>query len=161
MLRDEYTAQLLNCTWLKQACKNIGKDYHEDLYQEFWIIFLSFSEDKLATINNLRFFCVRILLNITNDKTDRVLRRNKDAELPVNISDEINEHESIFEKCDVKQLKEAILNKLPMYERCLFRLHENGMSMRHISRETKIDIREIMTRINTIKTIIRDAATHI
>ena len=156
-MKDEYTRELLNCKWLKEACRNIGKDYHEDLYQEFWVIFLSFSNEKLESIRNLRFFCVRILLNISNDKSDRWLKRNVHSELPENLCIEQPDQltDSVF------KLKEAIINRLPMYERVLFRLHERGMSYRAIASDTGIDRNEVRNRLNQVKEIIKNAANHI
>lgn len=157
MLRDEYSKQLIVCKWLKEACRNIGKDYAEDLEQEFWILFLSISEQKLAQIRDIRFFCVRILININAER----FRKKRVRTVSLEVSKE--PHQSDYDPTTdrLHSLKNAIINRLPFYERVLFKLVESGKSYRDIERETKISRIEIAKTINRIKIILKNAETYI
>lgn len=157
MNRDEAISILQKCTWLDHACKNIGNEYWEDLRQEFWIAWLYSTCPEFKSENDLKFYCVRILLNMANDKSDRFIRRNSIDSIEADIIAD----EPCQAKEDIFKLKEAILNKLPMYERVLFKLHESGMSYRKITNEVKINRKEVGRVISEIKDIMKDAAKYI
>lgn len=156
MNRDEAISILQKCTWLDQACKNIGNEYWEDLRQEFWIAFLQAKPQEFQHENNLKFYSIRIILNLKNDPSDRYIKKNNPTKIDGDIIDSIeNNNHSLFE------LKDAIINRMPMYERCLFRLHESGQSIRKIHRNTGIDRTELSRVINHVKETIKDAAKYI
>ena len=175
MNREKCIQILLNANWVDTACINIGKTEWEELRQQFWLSILELpkkSFDKIGeTENDLKFYSVRIIMNLasyTNPRKDSL--KNIISQKNIEATENIAKYEVIEDPYDVeldiltekkKDLKNAITNKLPLYERVIYQLHENGKSCRQISRETTIHRLEINNVINRIKTTIRDAATNI
>ncbi len=170
MNREDAIEHLLNCQWLNIACKSVGKKDWEDLRQLFWLEVLQIPNESFVNIldeNKLRFYCVRILINLMSTQSrgkntvHNTLRPKK-----LDFHEDCNKFEIELIEYDIStdnrlELKDAIINQLPMYERVIFKLHESGKSMRQISNETKICRAEINKVIKSIKTTIRDAATNI
>lgn len=151
MTKTEVIQTLTTCDWLEQACKNIGRHNWEELRQEFWLKILSTDDRYFERIRDIRFYCIRVLYSVKAD-----IHRAESKTVPEPVSSDYNH--------DIDRaimLKESILGKLPMYERVLYRFNEQGMSLRKIAKETRIDRNEISQTINRVKEIIADIPKHI
>lgn len=174
MTKSEATDILLNCEWLDEACKRIGKQNWEDLRQTFWTKILEQPDDVFTRIRDLRFFSIRIIMNANYD-LGRYVKRGFLSDIlntrPILMSDDITEKIHIdftelaahveypcfdIEMVDTLTEKEQALGKLPFYDRVIFKLHEKGVSCRAIAKETQINRNEINATINRVKQYIAE-----
>lgn len=150
MTKAEAVHELQTCKWLDAACRNIGKSDWEELRQEFWVQTLEAPESRFTKIRDLRFYCVRVLLNIRSNNGKGVVHDSLNVAAVT-----AHEYDPYLDRCHL--LKSAILARLPMYDRVLFQLHEKGFSKKKIHRETGIHHKEVGDTINRVSQLIKDA----
>lgn len=143
--KAEAIQTLLNCDWLEQACKNIGKSDWEELRQEFWIKVLELPETTFTNIREIKFFCVRLMINTYTDKWHRKVKPNGSYHL----EDYVSQESPGIEQMVIQ--KDNLLGGIPMYDRVIFKLHERGVSARKIAKFTNINRTEVSSTINRVK----------
>lgn len=188
LTKTEVISELTTCKWLDQACKNIGKEYWEDLRQEFLLAVLEMPDIKIQAVRELRFWGVRVLENLFKPALisgtyypkplARLFNANNYKEIPfyersrpgapendahtilkavmnMPLEDEYDtEFDSAMEK------KEHLLNQLPIYERRMYKLHEDGMSKRAIAEHTDIHRTEVTKRVRIVKKLIKESCKY-
>jgi len=147
--KPEVIQELQKCTWLDQACRNIGGTDWQELRQEFWLRIFEAKEAIFPPIRDVRFYSVKVLQSI-QFKSNREIDRYSGTLS----QDEVQDTD--YTAHQLHDLKDAILNRLPFYERVLFQLHEKGMSYRKISVSTRIDRGEVSMTLNKVKKILKN-----
>jgi hypothetical protein len=172
--KPEAIQTLLECDWLDEACKNIGKSDWEELRQRFWARILEQTETTFERIRDLRFYCVRAIMNEQHDfnaekkrhtVSENLAMHSQAANIDEHLSGEPHTHldldkleniqsEYQYEVDNAIQEKDAVIGKIPMYDRVIFKLHEKGFSCRAIARYTDINRNEINATVNRVKQYI-------
>src|SRR5689334_14080093 len=167
LTKQEAINELLSANWLEDACARIGGHDMEDLRQELWVKILSLPDNYFDNIRSMRFFCVRVLMNISADGM-RAKKKYTLSELIPQYKHQYTggttlhfdfenlphqptdmEYEGLF------QQKQDALGSLPFYDRVIWNLHERGVSNRELSRYTGICRNDINAVIRRVKEHIK------
>lgn len=170
MQRNEILNYLAKQPYVKEAAFRIAKnkDIAEDLFQEFWIVIGQKSEEQLQQVYDneaLRWYTVRIMVLIMNGANGRS-RFHKDftwktdslpehiENIPFNEYDEEN-HQTMtacieLTADDYNELSKQ-LSRSSWYIRAMWEQYCKCLNKHRMSKETKINWREIRTIIETVK----------
>lgn len=161
--RNKILEKLYTSRELKEALNKMHpEELRDDLRQEIFVALCEMPDDKLIALEksgHLRFYAVRIMLNMIQSKTSRFYYKyRKPSHEPYNDSfdtqDEPEQCEHEFEQKITKITEE--LEAMHWYKKDLFDLYlKNGCNASAVSRQTKIPIRSIYHTIKEVKEHIK------
>lgn len=154
MTKMEAIENLAHCTWLDTACRNIAPQNWQDLRQDFFVKMISLEDAYFVKIRDLRVFSIRVLINMQGTVYRKKAKQphKVDIDNHPNVAHEDQDHNELLKLA----AKDYIIERLPMYERIMWNMHENGMSMNAIHKETTIPRSEVNRTINQIKSLIKE-----
>ena len=164
MTKAEIIAELYSSQEMADALAKMNpEDLREDLRQEIFVALCEMDDSRIITLHTnkqLKFFAVRIMLNMIQSKTSRFFYKfRRGAYDPYHESHDKAEDEPECEETFSKRY-EAVCDELGTmywYKRELFRLYvESGCNAAKVSRETKIPIRSVYHTIKEVKDQIKN-----
>ena len=167
MTRDDICENLARAIWLRDACKNIGGDLADDLFQEFFVVVCSKPDEEIEKIHAdgyLTWWSIRILVRLFHgngkQRFYRDFRKPTDT-LPDNLhqapEDEYDEDEFIRQISALNTASDMFArvahdnNRSDWYVRILWEQYAKVRSIKQIARDADINFREVQKIINAMK----------
>jgi RNA polymerase sigma factor (sigma-70 family) len=134
----ELVSIILNNKIYFETCKNINKNYAEDIYQEVIEQLLTMPIERLPTKEYLQFwfYCTARNIISQNGKLGKLISKDFATDIQFEIIEIETENEEVFE-FDVKQI-ETFLLSLNEFENRIVLLYSQYKSMRKISQMSGI-----------------------
>jgi hypothetical protein len=160
--RDDILSELSKEAWLHEACQNIGGILSDDLKQELFIILCAKSNEEIEQIHTggyLRYYCIRLLIRLHDGNGRQKFHRQfrtVSHSLPENYeAEDEQEYDAEIYRKALQAINFASaakeLDRSEWYVRKMWEIYTEDFSMLKISRTTKINYREIINIIQTIK----------
>ena len=170
MTRDDILHGLARSQWLRDACHNIGGNLADDLYQEFWVVICSKSNEEISKIyadGFLKWWSIRILVRLFHGNGEqrfyRDFRKPSDT-LPDDIEsedDEYNEGEYQRQLAALSTAPDLFTrvardnDRSDWYVRILWEQFQKVRSIKQVARDSNINFREIQKIIQGMKDEIK------
>ncbi len=170
MTRDDILNDLARSSWLREACQNIGGDLADDLYQEFWVVICSKSDEEICKIHAdgfLKWWAIRILVRLYHGNGKQRFYRDfrKPSET---LPEEIESEDDEYNEDEYQRQLGALNTANDMYSRVahdhdrsdwyvgvLWEQYAKVRSIKQVARDSKINFREIQKIIQAMKDEIR------